>query len=254
MIAKRPLTSLLTRGVQTASRTSTPAFAPTILSSSRSFSSRLLPQKSTRWTPVQIQEQKSRQYPNQSIRWNSSAENSFRKWGFEDVCPPSIPFSQSIREAKKQKQKQPREENRPLTTYTYLQINASLPSTSASSPPSSPQKSLILVDVREPAELTATGVIPSAVAVPLSSQPDALFLTPDEFETRFGFPKPGAVEGQETGDIVFYCKAGVRAKQAAQLAVMAGYDPKRVGVYYGSWLDWAGKGGRAEKWDGEDYE
>ncbi|KAK1149352.1 Thiosulfate sulfurtransferase rdl2, mitochondrial [Aspergillus melleus] len=217
MIAKRPLTSLLTRGVQNASRTSTPAFAPTILSSSRSFSSRLLPQKSARWLPVQIQEQKSRQYPSRSIRWNSSGESSMRQWGFED-------------------------------------INASLPSTSASSPPSTPQKSLILVDVREPAELTATGVIPSAVCVPLGSQPDALFLTPDEFETRFGFPKPGAVEGQETGDIVFYCKAGVRARMAAQLAVKAGYDPERVGVYGGSWLDWAGKGGKAEKWEGEDYE
>lgn len=131
------------------------------------------------------------------------------------------------------------------------QINASLPSESPS-PPAAPQKSLILVDVREPAELTATGVIPSAVCVPLASQPDALFLTPDEFETRFGFPKPGAAEGQETGDVVFYCKAGVRARAAAQLAVKAGYDPERVGVYDGSWLDWAGKGGKTEKWEGED--
>ena len=108
---------------------------------------------------------------------------------------------------------------------------------------------MILVDVREPAELTATGIIPSAVCVPLSSQPDALFLTADEFETRFGFPKPG--EGQ-TGDVVFYCKAGVRARTAAQLAVKAGYDPERVGVYLGSWLDWAERGGRVEKWEGPD--
>lgn len=133
---------------------------------------------------------------------------------------------------------------------TPKQINARLPSETADTPPSSPQKNLILVDVREPAELTSTGVIPSAVAVPLASQPDALFLTPDEFETRFGYPKPGAGSGEDGGDIVFYCKAGVRARAAAQLAVQAGYDPERIGVYDGSWLDWAQNGGRAEEWEG----
>lgn len=53
-------------------------------------------------------------------------------------------------------------------------------------------------------------------------------------------------------NLVFYCKAGVRAKAAAQLAVQAGYDPEKVGVYEGSWLDWEKKGGRVEKWEGED--
>lgn len=107
--------------------------------------------------------------------------------------------------------------------------------------------------MREPAELTSTGIIPTAVAVPLASQPDALFLTPEEFETRFGYPKPGAGE-DKSGDVVFYCKAGVRARAAAQLALQAGYEPERVGVYDGSWLDWAKNGGRVEKWEGEDYE
>lgn len=130
------------------------------------------------------------------------------------------------------------------------QINARLPSETPDTPPSSPQKNLILVDVREPAELTSTGVIPSAVAVPLASQPDALFLTPDEFETRFGYPKPGAGSDADGSDIVFYCKAGVRARAAAQLAVQAGYDPQRIGVYDGNWLDWAKNGGRAEEWEG----
>lgn len=137
------------------------------------------------------------------------------------------------------------------------QITASLPNTSAS--PSPTQKPLILVDVREPAELAATGIIPSAVSVPLSSQPDALFLSPEEFETRFGYPKPGITEGEEgaggagegEGDIVFYCKAGPRARTAARLAVQAGYNPDRVGVYDGSWLDWSGKGGRVERWEEE---
>ena len=52
--------------------------------------------------------------------------------------------------------------------------------------------------------------------------------------------------------MVFYCKAGVRAKAAAQLAVQAGYDPRRIGVYMGSWLDWEKNGGRVEKWEPEE--
>lgn len=144
----------------------------------------------------------------------------------------------------------------------FQQINALLPTEAGESPPSSPQKRLILVDVREPVEMSSTGVIPSAVAVPLSSQPDALFLTPEEFETRFGYPKPGVPEasldpshgGAPAGDIVFYCKAGVRARMAAQIAVQAGYDPERIGVYDGSWLDWAKNKGRVEEWEGEEYD
>lgn len=91
------------------------------------------------------------------------------------------------------------------------------------------------------------------MSVPLASQPDAFFLTPDEFETRFGYPKPGAEEDQ-TQEIVFYCKAGVRARAAAQLAVQAGYDPAKLGVYDGSWLDWVDHGGKVERWEGPDYD
>ncbi|OGE51863.1 hypothetical protein PENARI_c012G09138 [Penicillium arizonense] len=134
-----------------------------------------------------------------------------------------------------------------LRYWGFEEINASLPA-SADSPTHKPK--IHLIDVREPAELTGTGIIPSAVSIPLASQPDAMYLTPDEFETRFGFAKPVAEEGET---MVFYCKAGVRAKAAAQLAVQAGYDPKSVGVYWGSWLDWEKNGGKVEKWDGEDY-
>ncbi|KAN0071507.1 Rhodanese-like domain containing protein [Elaphomyces granulatus] len=146
-----------------------------------------------------------------------------------------------------------------LRTVGFEEINATLPSPRQSSSSSSSKSSPVLIDVREPAELSATGIIPGAVSVPLASQPDALFLTPDEFETRFGFPKPGVVatddgqgqQQQQYRDVVFYCKAGVRARSAAQLAIQAGYDPPRVFVYDGSWLDWADRGGRVEKWEGD---
>ena len=53
-------------------------------------------------------------------------------------------------------------------------------------------------------------------------------------------------------EIVFYCKAGVRAQAAAQLAVQAGYDPDTLGVYHGSWLDWSNRGGKVERWEGNE--
>ncbi|CAG8261757.1 unnamed protein product [Penicillium salamii] len=131
-----------------------------------------------------------------------------------------------------------------LRNWGFEEINASLPSES-----DSPTHKPILVDVREPAELQGTGIIPSAISIPFASQPDAMFLTPDEFETRFGFPKPEPADGAQ---MIFYCKAGVRAKAMAQMAVQAGYDPSTVGYYWGSWLDWERNGGKVERWEGDD--
>ncbi|KAI1962872.1 Thiosulfate sulfurtransferase rdl2, mitochondrial [Ophidiomyces ophidiicola] len=111
----------------------------------------------------------------------------------------------------------------------------------------------IIIDVREPKELVSTGIIPTSLSIPLSLQPDAFFLTPDEFLTRFGFAKPMATsnnsEKSVNANIVFYCRAGVRAQTAADFAVHAGYQRERIGVYSGSWLDWEKKGGKVEKWD-----
>ncbi|KAJ5085906.1 hypothetical protein N7532_010677 [Penicillium argentinense] len=131
-----------------------------------------------------------------------------------------------------------------LRQWGFEDINATLP---AEEP--SPTHTPVLIDVREPAELTGTGIIPHALSIPLASQPDALFLTADEFKTRFGFPKP-LVDPKH--QLVFYCKAGVRARAAAQLAVQAGYDPEQIGVYDGSWLDWERNGGKVERWEGHD--
>ncbi|KAJ5157170.1 uncharacterized protein N7482_008270 [Penicillium canariense] len=126
-----------------------------------------------------------------------------------------------------------------LRQWGFEDINASLPA----STPSPSHTPVILIDVREPAELTGTGIIPNAINIPLASQPDALYLTPDEFETRFGFPKPSADTEQQ---IVFYCKAGVRARRGA-----VGSSGGRLGVYDGSWLDWERHGGKTERWDGD---
>ncbi|KAI5292298.1 hypothetical protein KEM52_006461 [Ascosphaera acerosa] len=112
----------------------------------------------------------------------------------------------------------------------------------------------ILIDVREPAELHATGTIPGALNIPLKSQPDAFLLPAEEFEDRYGYPKPAQErQGQQDRPIIFYCLAGVRALAAARLAAQAqgqqdgGYRG-RIGVYAGSWEDWEARGGRVERW------
>ncbi|KAF2136785.1 uncharacterized protein K452DRAFT_216099, partial [Aplosporella prunicola CBS 121167] len=98
-----------------------------------------------------------------------------------------------------------------------------------------PTHDALLIDVREPAEYAA-GFIPTAINIPIASQPDALLLAPEEFEDRFGFAKPPPGK-----HLVFYCKAGVRSSAAAQLAQQGGFES--VGEYRGSWLDWERNGG-----------
>jgi rhodanese-related sulfurtransferase len=102
-----------------------------------------------------------------------------------------------------------------------------------------PDPNRILIDTREPAELQATGTIPGALNIPITSQPDSFFITAEEFEDRFGFDRPGKDQ-----EVVFYCKAGVRSRAAAELAKQAGWG--KVGEYQGSWLDWEKNGGVKE--------
>ncbi|KAE9986197.1 hypothetical protein EG327_004447, partial [Venturia inaequalis] len=61
-----------------------------------------------------------------------------------------------------------------------------------------PSPTTLLIDVREPHEY-AQGFIPTALNLPIQSQPDALFLSEAEFEDRFGFAKPG-----REVEVVFY--------------------------------------------------
>lgn len=110
-----------------------------------------------------------------------------------------------------------------------------------------PSPNRILIDVREPSELLQTGRIPTSKSVPISSAPDAFFMTEEDFESKFGFPRPG--EGDE---VIFYCKAGVRSRQAALLAGQA--RPTfggKIGNYPGSWVDWEKNGGKIEREGGQ---
>lgn len=94
--------------------------------------------------------------------------------------------------------------------------------------------------MREPGELQNSGKIPGALNIPITSQPDSFFLSPEDFEDRYGFEQP-----PKDAEVVFYCKAGVRSRAAAELARQGGW--KTTGEYPGSWVDWHGKGGEVER-------
>ena len=105
----------------------------------------------------------------------------------------------------------------------------------------SPSPNRVLIDVREPSELLLTGTIPSARNVPVKTAADAFFMSAEDFEDKFGFPRPG-----ENDEVIFFCKAGVRSQAAARLAGSAGFGGK-IAEYPGSWMDWENNGGKIEK-------
>ncbi|KAK3306634.1 Rhodanese-like domain-containing protein [Chaetomium strumarium] len=105
---------------------------------------------------------------------------------------------------------------------------------------STPNPSVTIIDVREPHELQESGRIPGALNIPVASAPDSFHISDEEFEDRFGYPRPAP-----DAEVVFYCRAGVRSRAAAGLAREAGW--KNVGEYPGSWLDWFEKGGKVER-------
>ncbi|KAI0844721.1 Rhodanese-like protein [Daldinia vernicosa] len=113
--------------------------------------------------------------------------------------------------------------------------------TAISTPNSTPK--VTIIDTREPSELSSTGRIPGALNIPIVSAPDSFHIPADEFADRFGFERP--VPDGDGEAVVFYCKAGVRSRAAAQIAREAGW--KNVGEYPGSWLDWVQKGGKIER-------
>ncbi|OAA44406.1 Rhodanese domain protein [Metarhizium rileyi] len=103
----------------------------------------------------------------------------------------------------------------------------------------SPGKTVI-VDVREPLELQTTGKIPGAINIPVTSAVQGFHVADADFEDMYGFARPS----RDTA-LLFYCKAGVRARSAAALAKQAGWQD--VGEYPGSWLDWEARKGPVER-------
>ncbi|KAF7931483.1 uncharacterized protein EAE98_004219 [Botrytis deweyae] len=105
---------------------------------------------------------------------------------------------------------------------------------------SAPHPDTHIIDVRTPLEVQQTGRIPGAVNISITTDPDAFSISEEEFEDRFGFERPG-----KEVECVFYCKAGVRSRAAAQIAKGNGW--RKVGEFEGSWGEWSGKGGEVER-------
>ena len=77
-------------------------------------------------------------------------------------------------------------------------------------------KSLMIVDVRTPAEIQESGAVPNAVHIPV-----------DQLDQHIGdIPK--------AGEVVFYCGGGGRASRAAQSLWNAGHRR----VFYFGMRDW----------------
>ncbi|KAG8342568.1 Rhodanese like domain [Trypanosoma vivax] len=92
----------------------------------------------------------------------------------------------------------------------------------------------LIVDVRSTGEVAQTGIIPTAINIPLKLLPAALSdeVDDDEFLDVFGVPKPQKGVTQ----LIFYCAHGVRSATATEVAEDAGYtNAKNFG---GSFTDW----------------
>lgn len=98
-------------------------------------------------------------------------------------------------------------------------------------------KGTYLIDVRGVGEVQSSGIIPTAINIPLNVVTDGTFfkMSADDFQERYGLPKPDPA----TNRLVFYCMSGMRAQGAKAAAVAAGYT--NVDVYPGSWSEWSSK-------------
>ena len=92
------------------------------------------------------------------------------------------------------------------------------------------QKNCVLIDVREPDELSF-GTIPTAVNIPLGELQTALAMPPEVFQEKYGFPKI-----TKKDNLIFYCRTGQRAQTATQFARVQGFNARN---YAGSIWEWA---------------
>eukprot|EP00092_Neocalanus_flemingeri_P007587 GFUD01008189.1.p1 GENE.GFUD01008189.1~~GFUD01008189.1.p1 ORF type:complete len:117 (+),score=34.81 GFUD01008189.1:65-415(+) len=96
---------------------------------------------------------------------------------------------------------------------------------------------LVLIDVRNPSEVSEHGKIPGSYNIPLTEVEEAFKLSSQEFEKKYGFHLPE----KEANNIVTHCMKGGRAGKAQGVLTSLGYTS--VHVYTGSFTDWKQNGG-----------
>ncbi|KAJ8915000.1 hypothetical protein NQ315_002525 [Exocentrus adspersus] len=96
-------------------------------------------------------------------------------------------------------------------------------------------KKVLLIDVREPEELSETGVLPSSINIPCKywgSVEDALKnMSNKDFLKVYGREKP-----DKNFPIIFSCKLGKRSATACGISQQLGF--KNVKNYLGGWQEW----------------
>jgi thiosulfate:glutathione sulfurtransferase len=75
-----------------------------------------------------------------------------------------------------------------------------------------------LIDVREKDELEY-GIIPTAKNIPLGELKLALQMSEENFKSEYSFNKPN-----KNQKIIFYCRTGIRAKNATLFALNQGFN------------------------------
>ncbi|XP_041971298.1 rhodanese domain-containing protein CG4456-like [Aricia agestis] len=97
------------------------------------------------------------------------------------------------------------------------------------------QPEKVIIDVRNPEEISSTGRIPSSINIPLNSIDTVLSSMPsEEFKRQFKRDKPS-----ESDELIFYCRSGKRATEALDKALKLGFSNSKN--YLGSWEEWSSK-------------
>jgi len=92
----------------------------------------------------------------------------------------------------------------------------------------------VIIDVREPTEIEATGSIETAINVPVSKVQETLQMENPQFSKVFGISK----ESFKKKQLIFSCKVGGRAAMACNIAEANGFS--NVKNFQGSFLEWSG--------------
>lgn len=96
----------------------------------------------------------------------------------------------------------------------------------------------VVIDVRNKEELEKMGKIPGSVNIPISELDEAMDMNDDDFQEKYGSPKPTSDQ-----TLVTQCQMGGRARRAADALAGKGYQTR---TYPGSFKDWTTKGGQVD--------
>lgn len=96
-----------------------------------------------------------------------------------------------------------------------------------------------LIDVRQPTELLSQDQIPDSLHIPLGNLRGAFQLSPEEWQQKFGTPKPA----KASLGIIFYARGPIASSAAVEIAHKLGYRKSRH--YVGGWEDYCAQNKRS---------